>query len=250
MRKMRNTPLCVASLVVAIALASGSQLAAAPQPLPDLTQGGKKDDAHDWTLGPTGARGWIWGRGLETTEARQILITRVEKGSPADGVLEVDDVILGAGGKPFEGDARKAFGAAITEAEKTENKGLLKVIRWRKGKTEPATVPLKAMGSYSDTAPYDCPKSRLILEQGCRYLAGRELGGGIAGEVNALALLASGKPEYLEKVKVLARKIGKPDLKLTLKPGMFAWDWGYANLASTLRRSQRGRAPWARGATG
>jgi hypothetical protein len=233
MRKMRNTPLCVASLVVAIALASGSQLAAAPPPLPDLTQGGKKDDAHDWTLGPTGARGWIWGRGLETTEARQILITRVEKGSPADGVLEVDDVILGAGGKPFEGDARKAFGAAITEAEKTENKGLLKVIRWRKGKTEPATVPLKAMGSYSDTAPYDCPKSRLILEQGCRYLAGRELGGGIAGEVNALALLASGKPEYLEKVKVLARKIGKPDLKLTLKPGMFAWDWGYANLFLT-----------------
>jgi hypothetical protein len=155
------------------------------------------------------------------------------KGSPADGVLEVDDVILGVGGKPFEGDARKAFGTAITEAEKTENKGLLKVIRWRKGKAGPATVPLKAMGNYSDTAPYDCPKSRRILEQGCRYLAERELGTDIVGEVNALALPASGKPEYLEKVKALAHKVGKPDLMLTLKPGMFAWGWGYANLFLT-----------------
>jgi len=207
-RKMQNTPLCVASLVVAIALVSGSPLVAAPPPVPDLTQGGKKDDAHDWTLGPTGARGWIWGRDLETTEARQILITQVEKGSPADRVLEADDVILGVTGKPFEGDARKAFGAAITEAEKTENKGLLRLIRWRKGKAEPVAVPLKVMGAYSDTAPYNCLKSRRILEQGCLYLAGREMGGDIGGEINALALLASGKPEYLQKVKALAHKVG------------------------------------------
>ena len=233
MRKMQNTPRCIASLVVAIALVSGSPLVAAAPPVPDLTQGGKKDDTHDWTLGPTGARGWIWGRDLETTEARQIQITQVEKGSPADGVLEVDDVILGVGGKPFESDARKAFGAAITEAEKTENKGLLKLIRWRKGTRSDVAVRLRVMGAYSDTAPYNCLKSRLILEQGCRYLAGREMGGDIGGEINALALLASGKPEFLQKVKALAHKVGRPDLKLTLQPGMFAWDWGYANLFLT-----------------
>ena len=230
MRK-RAAPACLCAVAVLWML--GGLATAALPPVPDLTQGGKKDDAHDWTLGATGARGWIWGRGLETTEARQVLVTQVEKGSPADGVLEVDDVILGVGGKPFEGDARKAFGAAITEAEKTENKGLLKVIRWRQGKEEQVAVPLQVMGSYSDTAPFDCPKSRRILEQGCRYLAEHGLGDGIAGEVNALALLASGKPEYLEKVKALAHKVGKPDLKLTLKPGMFAWDWGYDNLFLT-----------------
>ena len=35
-------------------------LSAAEKPLiPDFTQGGKKDDSHDWLLGPTGARGWV-----------------------------------------------------------------------------------------------------------------------------------------------------------------------------------------------
>ena len=223
---MRNS---LAALIVLL-IFGGTSLAA-PAPMPDLTQGGKKDGNHDWTLGPTGARGWIWGRGLETTEARQILVTQVDKGSPADGVLEVDDVILGVGGKPFESDARKAFGRAITEAETAEAKGQLKLIRWRRGKEEPVTVALKVMGSYSATAPYDCPKSRLILEQGCRYLAARKLGDGVAGEVNALALLAAGRPELLEPVKALAHKVGKSDLKLALdQPGLVAWDWAYDDL--------------------
>ena len=152
--------------VLAIALAPIGQLVAAEPPVPDLTQGGKRDQKHDWTLGPTGARGWMWGRGLETTDARQILITKVDKGSPGEGVLEVGDVILGVGGKPFDSDPRRALGQAITEAEKTDNKGLLNLIRWRKGTKEEVVVPLKVMGSYSDTAPFDCPKSKQILEQG------------------------------------------------------------------------------------
>jgi len=161
---VRKNPVCLCAVVILLVL--GNHSMAAQPPVPDLTQGGKKDDAHDWTLGPTGARGWIWGRGLETAEARQILITKVEKGSPADGVLEVGDVILGVGGKPFDSDPRRALGQAITEAEKTANKGLLKLIRWRKGTKEEVAVPLKVMGSYSDTAPFDCPKSKQILEQG------------------------------------------------------------------------------------
>ena len=222
----------VAGLVL---LLSGQGIAAqAPSP-PDFTQGGKRDGTHDWTLGPTGARGWIWGWDLETTEARQILVTKVDKGSPAEGVLEADDVILGVNGKPFDGDARKAFGQAITEAESTQNKGVLKLVRWRKGKEDVVTVRLKVLGSYSDTAPFDCPKSRLILEQGCRYLAEHELRNDIVGQINALALLATGKPEYLDRVKDLAHKVGPPDLKLRQSNGMgmVAWEWGYANLFLT-----------------
>ena len=219
--------------VLAIALAPISQVVAAEPPVPDLTQGGKRDQKHDWTLGPTGARGWMWGRGLETTDARQILITKVDKGSPGEGVLEVGDVILGVGGKPFDSDPRRALGQAITEAEKTDNKGLLNLIRWRKGTKEEVAVPLEVMGSYSDTAPFDCPKSKRILEQGCRYLAEHKLDNSIVGQLNALALLASGRPEYLDRVKELAYKVGPPDLKLKLASGMFAWEWGYANLFLT-----------------
>ncbi|MBE3098934.1 MAG: hypothetical protein IMZ44_17600 [Planctomycetes bacterium] len=61
MRKMQNTPLCVAALVVAIALVSGSQLVAAPPPAPppDLTQTSAVDRTLTYNLGATGLRGWI-----------------------------------------------------------------------------------------------------------------------------------------------------------------------------------------------
>jgi hypothetical protein len=64
----------------------------APKP-PDLTSGGEKDKSHDWLLGPTGLRGWMFYYEGRTTYARQILVTAVDKGSPADGIVAVGDVI-------------------------------------------------------------------------------------------------------------------------------------------------------------
>ncbi len=68
---------------------------------PDFTQGDPIPEGatHDWNLGPTGARGWMYSNKMETSEARQIYITKVEKGSPADGVLQPGDVILGIAGR-------------------------------------------------------------------------------------------------------------------------------------------------------
>ena len=62
------------------------------------------------------------------------------------------------------------------------------------------------LGTYSATAPYDCPKSKRILEQGCKALAKRIADPSTGrtrsrGRLNALALLASGNPEYLPLVK-------------------------------------------------
>jgi hypothetical protein len=47
---------------------------AAERSVPDLTKGEKKDDTPDWNLGPTGATGWIFGRGFSTAASRQILV--------------------------------------------------------------------------------------------------------------------------------------------------------------------------------
>lgn len=194
-------------------------------PIPDFTKGDNKDDKHDWNLGPTGARGWMWGMRLRTDYARQILITRVDKGSPADGVLEVDDVILGVGGKVFDSDARIAFANAITEAEKAENRGRLKLIRWRKGKTENVTIKLKVMGTYGPMAPMNCHKSKKIIENACRYIQKNGIGRGITGHVNALGLLASGNRRYLPMVRDYARKLRVEDAY-----DMSSWNMGYMNI--------------------
>ena len=67
-------------------------------------------------------------------------------------------------------------------------------------------MKLPVLGTYSATAPYDCPKSKRILEQGCKALARRIADPSyrqnpITRSLNALALLASGNPEYLPLVK-------------------------------------------------
>jgi hypothetical protein len=175
---------------------------------PDFTQGEPIPAGadHDWNLGATGARGWMYSDKLVTTDARQIAITSVDQDSPADGVLEVGDVILGVDGKPFSYDPRTELGKALTTAESEAGGGSLSLIRWRDGKAGTVVVKLPVLGTYSDTAPYDCPKSQRILEQGCRALAMRIADPSyrqnpITRCLNALALLASGNSEYLPLVR-------------------------------------------------
>jgi len=71
-----------------------------------------------------------------------VVTTLILGGHASAAPAEVDDVILGVGGKPFESDARKACGNVITEAEKPQNKGVLKLIRWRKGTRSDVAVRL------------------------------------------------------------------------------------------------------------
>lgn len=174
--------------------------------IPDFTRGDKIPGGHnhDWNLGPTGARGWIYANRMETTEARQILITEVQPDSPADGVLQIGDVILGVDNQPFSFDPRTELGKAIGKAESTD--GLLTLIRWRDEQTSETILRLGAIGGYSATAPFDCPKSRQIFEQGCVALAEQmkanpRSGNKIVRAINSLALLSSGRDEYLPIIK-------------------------------------------------
>ena len=200
-------------------------------PIPDFTQGGKipegtLDVIHDWTLGATGARGWVYGWQGQTTEAQEILITQVAKGSPADGVLNIGDVIEGIGGRPFIDDARIRLAKAITIAEQDRNGGLLKLTRWRSGKIENVELKLQVLGTYSDTAPYDCLKSAKIFERGCQAIANKGFGAvTIPNDLNALALLASGKDEYRPMLADYAKKVAG------FRAEQYAtWHYGYANM--------------------
>ncbi len=208
-------------------------------PRPDFTAGDTIDLAaegisSDHNLGPTGVRGWMFDR---MERAHQILVTQVDAGSPADGILQEGDVILGVGDEPFEDDARRRFAAALMQAETDEGGGRLQLLRWREGATGPVTLQLEVLGTYSETAPWDCEKSERIIERAVAYLerrgtpVGPELG--IQALVASLGLLATGEERVLplvrEHVESLVRRVAEagdqppPD-------GLPSWSWGYANM--------------------
>ena len=70
-----------------------------------------------------------------------------------------------------------------------------------------------------------------LFENACKALEKEPLDEGIWGAVNGLALLSTGKDEYLPRLKELAHKIGPKSLKVELHDGMFVWDWGYKSLS-------------------
>jgi hypothetical protein len=235
------------AVVTAICLTVLSVFAQTAQATPpDLTAAGviaTIDRKATYNLGATGLRGWIYtkaannldaAQGRTTLASRQILVTHVGAASPADGVVKVDDVILGVEGKPFIDDARKSFALAIQQAETESKGGVLKLMVSRGGQVQEITLKLAVLGSYSDSAPWDCAKSKRIFENACKVLEKEELTGGWTGAVQGLALLATGDPDYLPKLKSLARSLSQPEADPDLKPpGPIwgnTWDIGYRQL--------------------
>lgn len=204
--RVRLLVLSVCAVWILVLATAVSQAGPPPPTHPDFTRGDDipKGATHDWNLGPTGLRGWMYSHELETSEARQIRVTEVDEGSPADGVLRPGDVILGVDGKAFSYDPRTELGKAIGAAEAAD--GRLALIRWREGKATKAVVELPKLGTYSATAPFECSKSKRIFERGCEALArtmkaNPDAGNPIIRSLNALALLSSGKRKYLPLVR-------------------------------------------------
>lgn len=228
MRHTSRLPFYLIVCSIGFVLSLGSQAAPKGDANPDLTRGQSIPEGYnkDWTLGATGARGWMYPERLTTGTARQIAVTKVEPGSPAEGVLRVGDVILGVDRKPFADDARIEFGMALTKAESGVGRSGLVLTRWREGKVQDVVVPLPVLGKYSATAPYNCPKSRRILKQGCEALAKavaheKYRANPIVRSFNALGLLASGEKKYLPLIK---REAG---VAAASKPGGYeSWWYG------------------------
>lgn len=211
-----------------------------PKTTPDLTQDTSAVDRdYTYNLGATGLRGWIYTRpanyldslqGRTTLTSRQIFVTHVGIKSPADGAVKVDDIILGVGGKLFDDDARKSIAKAIQDAEKEVNKGVLKLTLSRGGTVLEAKLQLPVLGAYSATAPWNCPKSKRIFEAACAALEKEPFKENWATPVNGLAFLATGREQYLPRVRELAHKLAPADLDLSKKTNGATWELGYRNL--------------------
>ena len=233
-------------LLAALAMGPASPLLAQ---VPDLTKDMKSVDRKGtYNLGATGMRGWIYTKaetsddanyGRTTGVSRQILVTHVGANSPADGVMQVDDVILGIDDQLFTADARKSIALAIQEAEKSPvggaegnpkktSSGSLVLLRWRAGKTESVALKMRVLGTYSDTAPYNCPKSAKIIEEACAALQKET---NMWKSVNGLAMLSTGDPRYLPQIKAIAQEVGPSTLKYDMaKIGMGVWHMGYLGI--------------------
>ena len=82
-------------------------------------------------------------------------------------------------------------------------------------------LKLQVLGAYSATAPYDCPKSKAIFEQGCRLIAEKGFeNADIPDHLNALALLAGGDKKHHPTLAKYATKARNPCNPRTLGTGI------------------------------
>lgn len=145
-------------------------------------------------LGPVGIRTGPFGPNMGVRE--------VKPASPADGKIFVGDVIYSANGNMLGEKAWEVMGAAITESETKEAGGRFVIGVRRDGANKNVEVTLRVMGTYSSTAPYDCPKTERIIADLEDWVVNQ---GGGAGFLNsdALFVLATGNP----KLQGLVRRV-------------------------------------------
>ena len=238
-------------ILLSFAFVSGKLLA---DDIPDLTKGGKpmscnprKDEPSiDWALGPLGLNGWGYSRKPYeggSKLARQLLITRVDKKGPSKDALKVGDVIIGVDGKKFSHDVRKALAAAINQAETEEAGGKLNLLVWHPAKDDATTptvsnvlIKIPVLGTYSATAPFNCPKTERIIDNAVTYMIANKaklLEDNVFGCVNALGLMATGRDDVMPMVRDFAHSlILKPGETLSVEQhvSMASWYWGYRAL--------------------
>lgn len=192
---------------------------------------------HWFNCGPTGIRAKI-----DIYRPTEFEVKYVYKGSPADKKVLVGDRIIGANGKEWQekdpvylrlpenkgkGERvgyygpRLQLGLAIEESEgEGAFCGKLSLIVMRSGKRMTIDVPIKPIGRFSPTFPYNCKKSDTIINEACEYLVNNSWSGQFDNKMNCtLALLAQGD-KYKDYTKDLIEK------QAEFKPGdMGAWTW-------------------------
>jgi hypothetical protein len=127
-------------------------------------------------LGPTGIRADIRP---DYAKAFKVKFVFQDSHSPAKGLIKPGDMIIGTDGKEFKEAHRfhrKQGGRgwpgppfelahAIEAAQGSDGKLTLTVLKGgKKGKKEKVTLQLKAVGKFSSTWPYNCPRSDQLLK--------------------------------------------------------------------------------------
>lgn len=139
--------------------------------------------------------GWVGPVGIMTGPfGPNMGVRKVNPGSPAEGRLFEGDIIYSANGSMLGDKAWLVMADAITQSETREGKGKLVLGLRRGSENMDVEVTLKVMGTYSPTAPYDCPKTEQIIKDLENWVVANGAGAGFLN-TDALFLLATGNPE-------------------------------------------------------
>lgn len=128
--------------------------------------------AKSVNMGPTGIRVL-----MTKEQPNYFKVSEVEADSPGAGLLEANDVIVGANGKVM--DVPQNFHFFVSQAgplqemakliEDSQAKdGKLELIVWpggEKAKQKTVTVTIEVLERFSPTFPYDCKRSDLMLKR-------------------------------------------------------------------------------------
>jgi alpha-galactosidase len=201
--------------------------------------------------------GWFYNLGITGLRARLVpeepkalLIKYIFPKSPAAGLVEVGDLIIGAGGALFKEDHRNGYGeavfgadgpiselAAVLEECQSADRGGKLALTLKRGQTVlDITLDVGTKyGTFAPTFPMDCPKSEMILGELLQYLVDNQQEDGSFGNpvhdtFAPLALLSSGLAKYRPAVERNMRHhvalINNQDLGLR--------NWYYMNAAIVL----------------
>ena len=151
-------------------------------------------------------------------------VTRVTPGTPAEGRLEVGDVLLAVDGESLEvRDPRHPLGFAINAAEGRD--GRMKLTVRREGGEKSVVLPLEPIGAYGPTYPANCRKSKRIVDEAAALILGNGgPGAGINGNLEGLFLLSTGEEKYLPAVEKYAVELAGKGC------GTSVWNIGYSGI--------------------
>jgi len=244
----RGVTRCIAVLIALLTTAMPAWALDRPPWDKLTTKVGPDAEVPGWyiNLGITGTRAMI-----TPEEPTNLLVMFVFKDTPAFGKLEKGDKIIGANGKAFVTPHKFGYGMgkfgyegpmmdignALEESRgKRSGKLVLDVLRGaRKLKAE---VPLTTKyGSFSETYPFDCRKTDIILKETCTYLLKEQKPDGTWSgrpHINAfaaLALLGSGDKAYLPAVKKAMEAMARSTNGKIQYGGLPCWQYGLYGIA-------------------
>ena len=178
-------------------------------------------------LGPTGIIAAL------NDDGDNFQVESVEKGGPAEGKLKKGDIVVSVNGKPFSEHVRKEFAAAIDASETEALQGKLTLGLKADGAAEAKRVELQlqVMGSYSATAPYNCPKTDKIITNLADFLTNVSPKDDLL-LMRSLGLLATGEKKYIRKPTFSDEFVDLTPEECISVYRRNTWQMGYANLAA------------------